>query len=282
MNNSINKMSTTDDMWWEKLGLAGLIMGLASEGSRILNGLMFTIPLGAGWATREVSLITYLDLLVPGLIILGAIALAWKKPFIGGITIIIVWMLWMILSHVLSLDAIRRIFEAGFGLTTWIIPMVFRLPVLASGLLFILSGRKAQAMLSKRVGKTTVTSSQRQKLCLAGVIVGLMMGIMYMQRAITPDLVFNLAFLGAGLVIFGSVALAWKRPLIGSIVLTIESLWPLALLVASPLFFSSEGLGLAMLWGIMPQIALFMCFPLLVSGILFLLSWREGQKQIHL
>ena len=124
----------------------------------------------------------------------------------------------------------------------------------------------------------TIKSSRREKLHLTGLILGLMVGVMYIQRGVAPELTAILVFGGAGLVIFGSVALAWRKPLAGGIVLIVESLWPLAILAASPLFPSSEALGLAMVWGMMPRIALFMCFPLLASGVLFLFSWRKGQK----
>ena len=80
------------------------------------------------------------------------------------------------------------------------------------------------------------------------------------------------------MVILGSVAPAWKRPFTGGIVLIAESLWPLALLIASPLLPSSEALGLAMLWGFLLVIAIIYCFPLLASGTPFLLSWKERRK----
>lgn len=261
----------------EKLRLAGLVTGLVLIGSQMLGGLMFLVPLGIGWAAREVPLIAYLNLLGPLLIVLCGLAFAWRKPFIGGTVLIAAWLLWMVLSHVLSLDTIRRIFEAGVGLTSWIAPMVFRLLLLASGVLFVLSGRRTQAVTEEAVPKT-LTSGRCQKLHLAGMIVGLMVGMIYIQRGVAPELIGILTFVGAGLVIFGSVALAWRRPLVGGIVLIVESLWPLVILAAFPLFPSSEALGMAMLWGMMPQIVLFLCFPLLLSGILFILSWREGGK----
>jgi hypothetical protein len=116
---------------------------------------------------------------------------------------------------------------------------------------------------------TSKSSGRREKLRLAGLIIGLIVGVRH------------LPFLEAGLVILGSVALAWKRPLIGGIVLIAEGLWPLALLIASPLFPSSEALGLIMIWASMPVIAIVSCFPLLTTGVLFLLSWREGRRGPH-
>ena len=241
----------------------------------MLGGLMFLVPLG--WPAHEMPLTAYLNLLGPFLIVLCVLAFAWRKPFIGGIVLITAWLLWMVFSNVLSLDSTRRLFEAGILLTSWIVPMTFRLLILASGVLFVLSGRRLPAMTAE-VLPNTVKSSRREKLHLTGLILGLMVGVMYIQRGVAPELTAILVFGGAGLVIFGSVAVAWRKPLAGGIVLIVESLWPLAILAASPLFPSSEALGLAMVWGMMPRIALFMCFPLLASGVLFLLSWRKGQK----
>ena len=111
--------------------------------------------------------------------------------------------------------------------------------------------------------KMSANDSKKQKLRMAGLVIGLIGGVLY------------LPIFGAGLVIFGSAALAYKKPLIGGILLIIESLWPMAILAASPLFPTSEALGLAMLWGALPFIVPIFCLPLLASGILFLLSWRE-------
>lgn len=111
----------------------------------------------------------------------------------------------------------------------------------------------------------SVNDSKKRKLHIAGLVIGLIVGVLY------------LPIFGAGLVIIGSVTLAYKKPLIGGILLIIESLWPVYILAASPLFPSSEALGLAMLWGMLPFIGPIFCLPLLASGILFLLSRREEQ-----
>ena len=109
----------------------------------------------------------------------------------------------------------------------------------------------------------SVNDSKKHKLFIAGLISGLISGVLY------------LPIFGIGLVIIGSVVLAYKKPLIGGILLIVESLWPVVILAASPLFPSSEALGLAMLWGVLPFIVPIFCLPLLASGILFILSWRE-------
>jgi hypothetical protein len=118
-----------------------------------------------------------------------------------------------------------------------------------------------------RVNKMSANDNKKRRLCIAGLITGLIGGVLY------------LPIFGVGLVIIGSVVLAYKKPLIGGILLIIESLWPMAILAASPLFPSSEALGLAMLWGALTFIVPIFCLPLLASGILFLLSWRERQRE---
>lgn len=266
-------------MTHEKLRVAGLITGLVLVGSQLLGGLMFLVPLG--WPAHEVPLAAYLNLLGPFIGVLSVLFFAWRKPFIGGIVLITAWLLWIVVSNVLSLDATRRLFESGVWLTAWAVPMTFRLLILASGVLFVLSERRIPAMTQEALPKTK-KSGKLEKFHLAGAIIGLMVGVIYIQRGIVPELTAILTFGGAGLVIFGSVTFAWRKPLGGGIVLIVESLWPLAILAASPLFPISEALGLAMIWGMMPRIALFMCFPLLVSGVLFILSWREMRKSVVL
>ena len=117
-------------MTHDRLRVFGLVTGLVLAGSQLLGGLMFLVPLG--WPSHEVPITAYLYLFGPYLTVSGILAFAWRKPFIGGIVLITAWLLWMVVSNLLSLEQIRRLFESGVWLTTWIVPMTFRLLILAS------------------------------------------------------------------------------------------------------------------------------------------------------
>ena len=66
-----------------------------------------------------------------------------------------------------------------------------------------------------------------------------------------------------GVISFGSVVIAWKWERIGGAILVILGL----VLICSLVVFSIKLILLAA------------GFPLLVSGVLFILSWREGRKK---
>jgi len=266
-------MATTDIRHYERLCTAGLVVGLVSAGSGMMNLLMRLVL--AGLITSGMPAEAYIQPLATNLVVLVIIALAWRRPFIGGAALIIVWLVRMVLSIVLSLDSIRMIFEYGLW-STWMVPTVIDLLIPVSGVLFLLAGRRTQTITTEGDLKSAESMGRHEKLRLAGLITGSMVGILYIQR--TGASIAGLVFPVAGLVIFSSVALGWRRPLTCGIVLIVESLWPLAILAASPLFPSSEALGLAMLWGLMPAMGTFMCLPLLASGVLFLLLWREERK----
>jgi hypothetical protein len=101
-------------------------------------------------------------------------------------------------------------------------------------------------------GTQTTKHNKRTRLSLAGLIVGLL------GTGLDAFIIWSFAGFGPlGLVIpiiilGGIVALAWKKPFIGGILLIVFSL------------------------PTVPPCGL----PLLVAGILFLLSWRDKQKQV--
>ncbi len=271
----VDKMSTTSSIAQDKLHFAGLVAGFVSEGSRILIGLMNMVPLGGLWTTKWVNATQYFQLLGWGLVILVIIAFAWKKPFIGGIALIAVWLLRLVLSLTLT-GSLRTALQYGLGLT-WSISAFFGLLLPLAGVFFIVSAKRAGTKVSNTAHKL-VTSRKSRNLRLAGLTSGLIAGVMYIQWLRSPELISILIFLGVGLVIFGSVALASKIPLAGGILLIIESLWPLFLWASSPLFPSSEALGLAMFFGLMPRILIFLCLPILISGVLFTFLWIERRS----
>jgi hypothetical protein len=75
--------------------------------------------------------------------------------------------------------------------------------------------------------------------------------------------------IGTGLFVLGTVAIAWKWPLIGGILLIVEGLVPMGLLVWSSIQTHS-GFSFLMIFFLIPGI------PNLVSGILFLFLFREN------
>lgn len=256
---------------YERLRMVGLITGLVWAGFTIINTAKGLIQLI--WIDSSLLLTGHIQGIVTSLVVFVIIALAWRRPFVGGVVLIVVWSIRIILSVVINLDNIGRIFEYGLWLT-WVIPQVLSLLILVSGVLFLLSSRKKQIVKDETVPQTT----QISRLHISGLIVGLVAGVMYMQYVSASF--YYLVFLGASLVIFGSVALAWKRLLIGSLLLIIESLWPLILFAVSPLFPSSESLGLAMFAAVMLILAPFLCIPIMASGILFFLSWKAERRRL--
>jgi len=268
----ISDMKVLNSIDAKQLLVPGLVIGLISTGSGLLSSLMSLIPMV--WSSQGGTPVIYLQIVGPELLALCIVVYAWKKPFTGGIALIVGCLVWIILSSVLSLETIHRLFEAGIGLTSWVTPMLFRLLLLVSGLLFLLSAKNTRTS-AEETTLEAIVSSRYGKLYLAGTIVGLIAGTVYIRRIATFELAAFALFLGAGLVIFGTVVFARKNPLIGGIVLILESLWPLVLWVLSPLFPSSEALGLAMLIGMMILFSPFLCLPLLASGVCFLLAWRN-------
>lgn len=266
---NVNEIGTTDSRWYERLRLAGLIVGLVWAGSGLLNGLTLLIPVTI--ISYRASIAGYLPIIIMSLVVFILVALAWRRPFIGGVALIVVWLLYTVRTIVLSLNDTRIIVEIGIWLI-WVVPMIFGLLLPISGVLFLLASRKSQTIADDTTAETIISS----KLHLSAVIVGLMAGFMYTQRYSASF--FYLIFLGAGLIITSSVYLAWKKPFIGGALLIVEGLWPLVLLAVSPLFPNSEALGLAMMWGLMPALAPALCLPLLVSGILFILVAKKDQK----
>lgn len=86
-----------------------------------------------------------------------------------------------------------------------------------------------------------------------------------------PEPVAWLDITACGLLLYGSVFVAWKRRGTGGIILIVSNA-----VVSAPhsiLAMRMEFGGLGMLFFEMPASTL-----LLVSGVLFLLSWREGRK----
>jgi len=80
-------------------------------------------------------------------------------------------------------------------------------------------------LLTPRDGVTTQTTMSgrlNRRLLLAGLVVGVLPVIKYIE--IVSASIYYLALLGAGVVIFGSVALALKRPLLGGTLLIVKGL----------------------------------------------------------
>ena len=76
--------------------------------------------------------------------------------------------------------------------------------------------------------------------------------------------------LGTGLFALGSMAIARKWPLIGGVLLIVEGLVPIGLFVWAGIQ-SGHVLGV-LLFSLIPGL------PLLTSGVLYILAWREGRR----
>ena len=128
-----------------------------------------------------------------------------------------------------------------------------------------------------------VINSRGQKwLSWSGLIVGILGagGLTLFVYSVAFDWMIRLPgslawfdVIACGLLILGSVFVAWKRPGIGGVILIASNI--LVSVVHSALAMRMEFGGLGMLFFEIPAITL-----LLVSGVLFLLSWWRGQKQL--
>jgi len=117
---------------------------------------------------------------------------------------------------------------------------------------------------------------------IAGLL-GVVIVTLFMRFAAAID---NSGVLGAGLIILVSIAIAWKRPLTGGAVLIVEGLLSIAAIVVAWVSNPAEALGLAtgyyvfgpFVWVFLCLVTAVPCAPLLISGALFILSWREGRR----
>ena len=119
-------MSTNNSKNLSKRGLLawiGLIIGLVAAGL----SLSFTIPL----STEE----WFFTVLIP--IPWAGVALAWKRPFIGGVVLIVAG-----LSMILLPLAFRNLSEELFAWGWLAIILLVGQPLLAAGVLLILSWRR--------------------------------------------------------------------------------------------------------------------------------------------
>lgn len=127
---------------------------------------------------------------------------------------------------------------------------------------------------------STTNSKRRKWLRLVGLILGII-GAGGLALIVWVVLAFSwgrivepihwLYVLVSGLIIIGSVAVAWKWELIGGVALIVEGLPPI---VIGTLWVTQYGL-FALFLLVLP-----VGLPLLICGILFTLSWREGQKHL--
>ena len=123
----------------------------------------------------------------------------------------------------------------------------------------------------------TTTNNRRKWLRRAGLIVGLVgAGGLTLFILATTETLFTWyavpTVLVLGLPFLAMVAVAWKWPLIGGILLIATGLfwtvWRAVTIPPTPYPFLLP----LLVWGILP-----VSLPLLASGILFLLSW-EGRR----
>lgn len=93
------EVSTTISGWWKQLRLAGLILGLILGGLLWLGVALLMIGM-SGMPTDPIglSLEEWIGIIVPGVIIIGSVAIAWKWELIGAIILITEGAFWLILK----------------------------------------------------------------------------------------------------------------------------------------------------------------------------------------
>jgi len=184
------------------------------------------------------------------IIIFGAIAIAWKWELIGGILLIIIGM-------------------SGINLP------VFMFPLLASGIVFIISWREGRQFAEKATG--TGEASRRDRLWVFGLYSGILGAVVFTLIAIGM-FIAKLDYwflLPIAPVFWSGVALARKRKGLGGIVQIVAS--PLAPFVFGAAFTKVEPDSWAVLGPVFLAI-LFCTIPFLVSGILIISSGGRGGK----
>ena len=125
---------------------------------------------------------------------------------------------------------------------------------------------------------STANLKRRMRLRMTGLIIGFV-GVSLCTYGLLAGVLFGpgnlLSILGTvvapGLFLFGSLAIAWKWERIGSVLLILEGLVPIGFSLWLIGVFGSSSLTLGLR-------SFFIGLPLPVSGILLLLSWREGRK----
>jgi hypothetical protein len=123
----------------------------------------------------------------------------------------------------------------------------------------------------------TVRNKRRKRLRRAGLIVGLSAAVWWLLFGIVSGNDMGLDFIGSllhtalpGLIFLVNIAIAWKWESIGGMLLIVEALVTLAIL--SIITNHCPQMNAAL-------ILLTMSLPLLLSGILFVISRKEGKKQ---